>query len=126
MKAIYTAPNEELAMDALISFSEKWNSKYPYATKSWHDNWEDLSAFFKYPQEIRTLVYTTNPIESLNSAIRKTTRSKTVFPTDDAVLKSVYLAISSKQKKWTMRTRNWNLIIGQLQIFFGERMDGAF
>ncbi len=126
MKEIYTAPSEELALESLIAFSEKWDKKYPYATKSWHNNWEDLSAFFKYPEEIRRLVYTTNPIESLNASIRKPTKSKSVFPTDDAVIKSVYLAVSDKIKKWTLRMRDWNMIIGQLQIFFEDRLDGAF
>ena len=122
MKSIYKAPTEEAALEALEEFSEKWNTKYPYAIKSWYSNWDSLSTFFKYPQEIRTLIYTTNPIESFNSAVKKRTRSKGAFPTDDSLLKLIYLAAMDVSKKWTQRQRNWNLIIGQLGIYFEERL----
>lgn len=124
MKEIYTAPGEESALEALIKFSEKWNKKYPYAIKSWEDNWLNLSTFFKFPEELRRLIYTTNPIESLNSSIRKVTKTKRVFPSDDAVLKSVYLAIQDKLDKWTMRIKDWNKVIAQLQIFYDDRLQG--
>jgi transposase-like protein len=101
LKLIYGAPNRQMAEDALQDFAAKWGHKYGYAVKSWKENWDHLTAYFDYPQEIRTLIYTTNPIESLNSTIRKYTRSKTVFPDDQAALKAVFLAVSNVQKKWT-------------------------
>ena len=121
LKMIYGAPNKDLAEEALRDFERKWGSKYGYAVKSWHDNWEYLTAFFDYPQEIRNLIYTTNPIESLNSAIRKYTRSKTQFPDDQAAMKSVFLAIRNVQRKWTMPLRNWGQIVNQFVIIFEER-----
>jgi len=122
MKEIYSAPSEEAAIEALENFSKQWNAKYPYAIKSWENNWNILTTFFKYPQEIRRLIYTTNPIESLNSVIRKTARPKRIFPTDDSLLKTVYLAIADKLKKWA-RIKNWNIIISQLAIYFKERIE---
>jgi len=107
LKLIYNAPNKQVAEDALQDFSVKWGNKYGYAVKSWKENWDHLTAYFDYPQEIRSLIYTTNPVESLNSTIRKYTRSKTVFPDDQAAMKSVFLAVCNVQKKWTMPIRNW-------------------
>jgi transposase-like protein len=105
----------------LQDFAGKWGNKYGYAVKSWKENWDHLTAFFDYPQEIRFLIYTTNPVESLNSTIRKFTRSKTVFPDDQAALKSVFLAVCNVQKKWTMPLRNWGQIVNQFYINFEER-----
>jgi putative transposase len=122
MRAIYTAPTEEAALEAFSVFDNKWSKKYAYAIKSWENNWTNLSTFFKYPQEIRTLIYTTNPIESLNSCIRKTTNPKRLFPSDDAVRKSVFLAVQNRIKKWSMRTKDWGLIINQLLIHFDDRI----
>lgn len=121
LRLIYEAPNKEMAEDALRDFAAKWGSKYGYAVKSWKENWDHLTAYFDYPQEIRSLIYTTNPVESLNSAIRKYTRSKTVFPDDQAALKAVFLAVSNIQRKWTMPLRNWGQIVNQLYINFDER-----
>lgn len=124
MKEIYTSPTEEAGLEALEKFSQKWGNKYPYAIKSWENNWNNLATFFKYPKEIRTLIYTTNPIESLNSTIRTAANPKRVFPSDDSVLKTVYLSIQRRIEKWTTRIRNWNLIIGQLSMFFPKRLEG--
>ena len=98
MKQIYQATTEESALEGLRFFDEKWGKKYGYAVRSWENNWAQLSTFFKYPNEIRRIIYTTNPIESLNSSIRKVTTPKRVFPTDDAVLKSVFLAVGTVAK----------------------------
>ena len=110
LKTVYGAINRQTAADALIEFEQKWGNKYGYAVKSWQNNWEQLTAFFDFPMEIRRLIYTTNIIESLNSGIRKYTKVKTVFPDDQSVLKSVYLAISNIQKKWSMPIRDWGYV----------------
>lgn len=121
MKLIYTAPNREAAEAALKDFDNKWSSKYAYAVKSWYKNWEELSLFFDFPPEIRRIIYTTNIIENLNGKIRKYTSHKNSFPTDDAVKKSVYLAIREITKKWTQPIRNWGIILNQFIAIFGER-----
>lgn len=121
LKLIYQAFNKEAAEDALQEFARKWGAKYGYAVKSWKENWDFLTSYFEYPQEIRTLIYTTNPVESLNSTIRKYTRSKTVFPDDSSALKAVYLAINNVQRKWTLPLRNWGQIVNQFVINFDDR-----
>ncbi len=110
MREIYTAPTKEAARAAFDSFSKKWNNKYSYAVKSWENNWENLTAFFDYPVEIRKIIYTTNLIENLNGKIRKYTKNKLSFPTDEAVIKSTYLAIREATKKWTKPILNWGII----------------
>lgn len=121
LKLVYDAINREMAYDALEEFACKWNAKYAYAVKSWKDNWDELTAYFEFPLEIRRMIYTTNTIESLNSTIRKYTKTKTVFPDDQSALKAVYLAVANVEKKWTMPVRDWGSIINQLVIIFGER-----
>jgi putative transposase len=121
LKAIYGAINREAAADALIEFEAKWGSKYGYAVKSWQNNWDRLTAFFDFPMEIRRLIYTTNVIESLNSTIRKYTKTKTVFPDDQSVMKAVYLAICNIQKKWVNPIRDWGMILNQFIIKFETR-----
>lgn len=121
LKNVYGAINRDMAYDALEEFAKKWGSKYAYAIKSWRDNWDELTAYFDYPMEIRKIIYTTNAIESLNSSIRKYTKTKTVFPDDQAALKSVYLAIANIEKKWTMPVRDWGSVINQLIIKFEDR-----
>jgi putative transposase len=121
LKLVYGAINKETAHDALENFAAKWGSKYGYAIKSWKENWEELTSYFDYPMEIRKIIYTTNTIESLNSTIRKYTKTKTVFPDDQSALKAVYLAISNIQLKWTMAIRDWGMIINQFIIKFGDR-----
>lgn len=123
MKLIYTAPNEEGGLVALDRFEDKWSSKYSYAIKSWRDNWQCLSTLFKYPEEIRRIMYTTNVIENLNRRIRKVTKTKSSFPTDDSLFKLLYLTVIDTSKKWTTAVRGWGVIINQLRIYFGERMD---
>lgn len=122
LKLIYTAPNEQVGYENLQEVKKKWGSKYPYSLKSWGENWDVLSPFFKYPEEIRRIMYTTNAIENLNRQYRKVTKGKAVFSTDDALLKSLYLATMDITKKWTMRHRDWNLIINQLTILFENRV----
>ena len=121
MKHIYEAPNRDAAKAALNDLADKWNDKYSYAIKSWQDNWDDLTVFFDFPVEIRKIIYTTNLIENLNGKIRKYTKNKLSFPTDDAVMKSVYLALRETSKKWTLPIRNWGLILNQFLTIFADR-----
>lgn len=122
MKEIYTAPTKEAAWAALNDFAKKWDSKYSYAIKSWRDNWDELTVFFDYPVEIRKIIYTTNLIENLNGKIRKYTKNKLSFPTDDAVMKSVFLAAREASKKWTMPIRDWGTILNSFLLIFGDRV----
>ena len=122
MKLIYTAPTKEAARAELEVFEQKWGSKYRYAINSWINNWEELTVFFEFPLEIRKIIYTTNLIENLNGKIRKYTKNKLSFPTDDAVKKSVYLAIREATKKWSMPVRNWAILINQFLTIFDDRV----
>ena len=122
MKDIYAAPTRQAALAALESLESKWNSKYSYAIKSWRQNWDELTVFFDFPLEIRQIIYTTNLIENLNGKIRKYTKNKLSFPNDDAVLKSVYLALREASKKWTMPIRNWGMILNQFLTIFEDRV----
>lgn len=122
MKLIYSAPNKEMAEAELKLFEQKWGDKYTYAVRSWRTNWDDLTAFFDFPLEIRKIIYTTNLIENLNGKIRKYTKNKMSFPTDDAVKKSVYLALMETTKKWTQPIQNWGLILNQFMAIFEERV----
>jgi len=122
MKHIYNAPNQQAAKAALDDFAERWESKYSYAIKSWRDNWEDLTVFFEFPLEIRKIIYTTNLIENLNGKIRKYTKNKLSFPTDEAVMKSVYLATREATKKWSMPIRNWGIILNQFLTIYEKRV----
>lgn len=122
MKHIYNAPNQEAAKMALEDFAQKWEGKYSYAIKSWRDNWEELTVFFEFPLEIRKIIYTTNLIENLNGKIRKYTKNKLSFPTDDAVMKSVYLAVREATKKWSMPIRNWGIILNQFLTIYEKRV----
>lgn len=122
MKHIYNAPNQEAARMALEDFAQKWNDKYSYAIKSWRDNWEELTVFYEFPLEIRKIIYTTNLIENLNGKVRKYTKNKLSFPTDDAVMKSVYLAVREATKKWSMPIRNWGIILNQFLTIYEKRV----
>ena len=122
MKEIYTSVNREQAASVLARFEEKWGSKYRHAVQSWQRNWDDLTAFFDFPIEIRTIIYTTNLIENLNGKIRKYTKSKLSFPTDDALRKSVWLAITEIEKKWTVPIRNWGIVMNQFIAIFEQRI----
>lgn len=122
MKGIYNAPTKQAAKAALDDFATKWESKYSYAVKSWRDNWEELTVFYDFPVEIRKIIYTTNLIENLNGKIRKYTKNKLSFPTDEAVLKSTFLALREATKKWTMPIHNWGIILNQFLIIFEHRV----
>ena len=122
MKEIYTAPNREAALMALDQLEAKWGKKYGYAIKSWRDNWTELTAFLDFPLEIRKIIYTTNIIENLNGKIRKYTKNKLSYPTDEAVMKSVYQAVQEVTKKWTMPIREWGMILNQFMIMFENRI----
>ena len=122
MKKIYTAPNEEEAEKRLAEFSEKWKDKAPLAVISWQKNWDELKTFLKYPEEIRRLIYTTNPIESLNSQLRKYSKTKRVLPNEESALKILYLAIWNISKRWTQPLSNWGRILYQINIY----MNGLF
>lgn len=122
MREIYTAPNKEMAKSALNDFKTKWNDKYSYAIKSWENNWDELTVFFDFPIEIRKIIYTTNLIENLNGKIRKYTKNKLSYPTDDAVIKSVYLALREVSKKWSKPIRNWGVILNQFLTIFANRI----
>jgi len=125
LKLVYGAPTLEDAEYRLEEFREKWNDKYPQILKSWEANWAELSTYFKYPQEVRTLICTTNAVEGFHRMLRKFTKNKAVYPTDDAVRKSIFLSIQEIHKKWTMPIRDWGCIIGQLTIFFEDRLWGV-
>ena len=122
LKAVYAAVDEQAALDALETFAQNWDNKYPKIAKSWRENWANLSTYFKYPQEVRRLIYTTNTIEGFNRQLRKVTKSKSVFPTDDNLLKMLYLAMMDITKKWTGRRQDGSRIHAQLSIYFAERM----
>ena len=120
LKSIYTAVTESEAMENLIEVKEKWISKYPNAIKSWEDNWDNLSTFFEFSPYIRKIIYTTNVIESLNSQFRKVTKTKLIFPTDESLLKMLYLATERVHSKWTRNYANWDLVINELKIIFSD------
>lgn len=125
LKAIYQAPSEEMALEALDTLEEVWGKKYSASVASWRNNWPQLSTFFKYPAEIRKIIYTTNSIENFNRGLRKVTKAKAVFPTDDALFKSIYLAMVDITKKWTGTSWNWGQTLDQLMIYFGDRISPA-
>ena len=122
LKAVYAAVDEPAALDSLDTFAEHWDKKYPKISQSWRDNWANLSTYFKFPQALRRLIYTTNTIEGFNRQLRKVTKSKSVFPTDDSLFKMLYLAMIDITKKWTGRKQDWSMIHAQLAIYFEDRM----
>jgi putative transposase len=122
LKPVYKAPTEETALAAMDEFEAKWGGKYPLAVKSWRVNWNELSTMFKYPPEIRKLIYTTNAIENFNRQLRKATKTKSAFVSDDALMKILYLTTMNIVDKWTMPIQNWGAILDNLMIFFGERV----
>ena len=124
LKTIYSAATEEDAQLALTEFNDIWGQKYPHILQSWLNNWNELSTFFKYPKSIQTLIYTTNPIESLNANIKRKTNSKGSFPTIDSAFKMLYMSTQEVQAKWERTSmRNWSEIYPQLCIFFSEIME---
>ncbi|MEL5901250.1 IS256 family transposase [Elizabethkingia anophelis] len=122
MKPIYQANNQEQGYECLQQFEEKWGKKYPLAVKGWLDNWEHLSTYFEYAPDIRKAIYTTNAIEAMHRQIRKVTKTKGAFTSDQALLKLVFLVVRDISKKWTMPIHNWGLTMSQLYIKFGDRL----
>lgn len=122
LKEVYKATNEELGLEALNEMYNKWGNKYGMVLDSWMNNWDNLSTFFGYEDRIRKLIYTTNTVEGFNRQLRKVTKTKTVFPNDDAVLKAMYLATTDITQKWTSPYSNWGLTLAQFKINFGERL----
>lgn len=122
LKKIYHAPTEETALEFLEQVTEKWGPKYPNSMKSWSQNGDAISPIFKFSAEVRKVIYTTNAIESLNSTYRKLNRQRSVFPSDTALLKALYLATFEATKKWTMPIRNWGQVYGELSIMYEGRL----
>ena len=122
LKLVYKANSKDLAESKLLDLEEKWGKKYPLVLKSWNNNWHNLSGYFRYPPEIRKMIYTTNAVEGLHRQIRKVTKTKGSFTSQTALEKLIYLAIKNISKKWQMPVPNWSLIVGQLDIFFAGRL----
>lgn len=122
LKGVYKATSEELGLEALNEMYNKWGNKYGMVLDSWMNNWDNLSTFFNYEERIRKLIYTTNTVEGFNRQLRKVTKTKTVFPNDDAVLKAIYLATDDISKKWTSPYSNWGLTLAQFKINFNDRL----
>jgi transposase-like protein len=122
LKRIYQSVNETQAQHELDAFAQRWDTKYPKISQSWRNHWPDLITLFDYPSDIRKVIYTTNAIESLNSVIRKATKKRKLFPTDDSALKVIYLAIEAASKKWTMPIRNWKAAMNRFMIEFEDRI----
>ena len=122
LKTIYHASDEEKARLALNRVTEKWTVKYPNSMKRWYDNWDAITPIFKFSPDVRKVIYTTNAIESLNSTYRKLNRQRSVFPSDTALLKALYLATFEATKKWTMSIRNWGQVYGELSIMYEGRL----
>jgi transposase-like protein len=122
LKPIYKAATENMALVELDRFEETWGNKYPLIVRSWRTNWDEIATFFKYPPEIRKLIYTTNMIESYHRQLRKVTKGKSIFPSDESLLKMLYLATMDVTRKWTGRVQNWGQILLQLSVFFPDRI----
>jgi transposase-like protein len=122
LKTVYGASTENEAARQMDRLEEQWQGKYPHVLKSWRQNWDSLTAFFRYPVEIRKVMYTTNVIESVNSKFRKATGARRLFPTDDAILKSLYMAALELEKKWTKPIRGWFEVYPQIAILFEDRL----
>ncbi|MDD3138416.1 MAG: IS256 family transposase [Lachnospiraceae bacterium] len=122
LKTIYHAPDEKKALEALDRITQKWTPKYPNSMKRWSDNWDVISPIFKFSSDVRKVIYTTNAIESLNATYRKLNRQRSVFPSDTALLKALYLSTFEATKKWTMAIRNWGQVYGELSIMYEGRL----
>ena len=122
LKQIYTAPSQISAEQELENLIQKWDEKYPLAVKPWVQNWDHLNTFFKFPHELKRMIYTTNAVESVHRGFRKMTKNKASFPTNDSLLKTLYLTSVKLSKKWTMPIHSWKTIISQLSIFFEGRL----
>jgi transposase-like protein len=125
LKRVYKALTKEPAESALDELEKIWGDKYPIVIKSWCSKWENLSAYFKYPEPIRRVIYTTNSIEAVHRQFRKLTKTKGAFPNEYSLLKLLYMGNQNASKKWTMPVQNWSLTLSQLAISFEGRLDGA-
>jgi len=125
LKSIYQAFTKDEAELALDKMEEKWGKKYPIVFESWRNKWDNLSNYFKYPEPIRRIIYTTNIIESVHRQFRTLTKTKGAFPNDNSLLKLLFAGIRNAERKWTMPIHNWSLTISQLNIFFKERLKDA-
>ena len=125
LKRVYQALNKEAVESALDELEQIWGDKYPIVIQSWRNKWDNLSVYFRYPEPIRKVIYTTNSIEAVHRQFRKLTKTKGGFPNDNSLLKLLYLGIQNASKKWTMPIHDWNLTLSQLAIFFEGRLDGA-
>ncbi|MEE1039017.1 MAG: IS256 family transposase [Eubacterium sp.] len=125
LKTIYLASSEEIAMENLKEVTEKWSGKYPAAMKRWEDNWDVITPIFKFSSDVRKVIYTTNAIESLNSTYKKLNRQRSVFPSDKALMKSLYLSTLQVTKKWTQAIRNWSKVYNEFCIMYPGRMPGS-
>jgi len=125
LKLVYRAANKESAETALDELDSKWGEKYPIVIRSWRKKWQNLSVYFRYPEPIRKVIYTTNSIEAVHRQFRKLTKTKGAFPNDNSLLKLLYMGIRNASKKWTMPIQNWNQTLSQLAIFFDGRLDDA-
>ncbi len=125
LKLVYQASTKDLAEDELLKLEDKWGKKYPIVLQSWNNKWENLSVYFKYPQDIRKVIYTTNIIESVHRQFRKLTKTKGAFPNENSLLKLLYMGMKNATKKWNMPMWNWNLTLSQLAIFFEGRLDNC-
>lgn len=123
LKDVYKAPTEEAALANLKQLEQNWAGKYSLAVKSWQNNWDNLSTFFKYPQEIRTIIYTTNAVEALHRQFRKVTKNRSLFPSEDALKKMLFLAYRDLSKKWTMPIQNWAIVLSNFSIYFEDRFN---
>lgn len=123
LKPIYKAPTEEIALEALNDLERVWGTKYPAAIRSWREHWDELATMFKYPEQVRRIIYTTNAIENFNRQLRKATKTKSAFVSDDALLKQLYLVTMQVTEKWTMPIKDWGSILMYLMIYFGDRVN---
>jgi len=123
VKEVYKASTEDEALINLDRLEERWESKYRLAVKSWRNNWDNLATYFKYPPEIRKIIYTTNAVEALHRQFRKVTKSRSLFPNDDALKKMLFLAYGDLSKKWTMPIQNWPIVLSNFSVYFEERFD---
>lgn len=122
LKRIYQSTTEQEASLELDRFADTWDRTYPQISKSWRSHWPNLVTLFDFPDDIRKVIYTTNAIESLNSVIRKSVKTRTLFPSDDAAMKVIYLAIQAASKKWTMPIRHWKAAMNHFMILFEEQL----
>jgi transposase-like protein len=125
LRQVYSAPTEEAALIALEKLEETWGKKYSLAIKVWRNNWTHASTFFKYPDEIRKIIYTTNAVETVHRQFRKVTKSKSIFPNDEALKKMLFLAYRDLSKKWTMQIQNWAVVLSHFSVIFDEQLQNV-